>query len=190
MFPEISLGPFKIEYPDSYPTLLIGFLLILGLGYKFVYPKIRDLLKARQERIAQAQAQADALLAEAQAIHDEYAHRLAHIEEEHRARVEQAVKEADVLSAQIIAEAQQAAQAILQRTQEEIERERAYHQVLLRQQIVQIVLNAAEQAIRERTSEEAQHKLVREFVQQLALTASNGLSFAGRNGLVRNGEEE
>lgn len=189
MIPEVGLGPFKIEQPDAFPALILGFLILLWLAYKYAYPLARDLLKARTERIEQADKQADALLAEAQAIHDEYVQRLAHIEEEHRARVEQAVREAEALSAQIIAEAQQTAQAILQRAQQEVERERAYHQILLRQQIVQIVLDAAENAIRTMASEETQHKLVSDFIHQLAQSSLNGYTPVNRNSLAHGGGE-
>ncbi|CCW34349.1 ATP synthase F0 subcomplex B subunit [Chthonomonas calidirosea] len=189
MIPEVSLGPFKIEQPDAFLALILGFLILLWLAYKYAYPMGRDLLKARTERIEQAYKQADALLAEAQAIHDDYAQRLAHIEEEHRARVEQAVREAEALSAQIIAEAQQAAQTILQRAQQEVERERTYHQILMRQQIVAIVLDAAENAIRTMASEETQHKLVSDFIHQLAQSALNGYTPVNRNSLAHGGGE-
>jgi F-type H+-transporting ATPase subunit b len=171
---EIKLGPFAIEHPSAVIATLLGFVLLLFLLSRFAVPGIRGVFTTRTAHIAEVHEQADRHLSDAQQIRDDYARRIASIEVEHRQRLDAAVRDADAARADIIADAQEAARALRRRSEEEIARERTKQRILLRQQIVQITVDAAEQSILELNTESSQHKLIADFITRVGGHATNG----------------
>lgn len=165
---EIQFGPFALEHTESIIATLVGFLVIVFLIVRFALPGMRTQLVDRTARIENAQREAERHLAEARQIRDDYANRIAQIEVEHRTRLDEAVREADAARAQIISDAQETARALQRRAEEEIARERTRQRILMRRQIVQITLDAAEQSVRDLNSEAAQRRLIADFIARVS----------------------
>lgn len=165
-----QLGPFAIEYPDRLIAQILGFALFALILWKMPpsiplgIPFLRETLRERSARIAETQSQVENALADVQRLHDDYAARLRSIEQEARHRIEEAVREAEVAREEIITEAQQSAQLIRRRAEEEIARESARQRTLLRRQIVQSTLEAAEEAVRAHAGEQVQRLLITDFI--------------------------
>lgn len=166
-----QIGPFAIEYPDRILALLVGFVLIVLLLWKvnvplFSYPYVSGVLKERAERIARNHAQVERALTEVRQLRDDYAARLRSIEEETRQRIDAAVREAEAVREEIIAEAQETARLLRRRAEEELERERTRQRILLRRQIVQTIVDAAEHSVIAQSNDRMQRELIRDFIRK------------------------
>jgi F-type H+-transporting ATPase subunit b len=180
---EFQLGPVSIEDPKVFVAQCIGFLLFAALLWfvnvpVFSRPALREVLIEREKRVAEVHDQVDTALSETQRLHDEYAARLRNIEAESRERIDAAVREADAAHNEIIADAQRAATLVARRTEEELSKEQTRQRILLRRQIVQISLDAAESTVRSLTSDDVQRHLINDFIVRAAAApgteAANG----------------
>lgn len=172
----IELSPFKIEHPEIFVSVVIGFVLLAALIVRVPIPFLsvphyRKVLDERETRIATNKQQVDTAISEVQQLRSDYAARLERIEEEARQRISAAVREADAARAEIIAEAEQLAQAVRRRSEEELARERTRQRILFRQELVKSTLDSAEAAVREVTDETVQRRLIGDFIAQAATTA-------------------
>lgn len=170
--------PFEIEFPKQILASLIGFLLFLFIVIRLMpkdiplgWPFIQNALNQRKSRIETTHNQVDAALADTQKLHDDYATRLRTIEIEARERIDAAVKEAEIARAQIIAEAQQNAEQIKRRAEQDMAQEQIRQRILLRRQIVQLTLDAAERSVADLTDEKVQRNLISDFI---TTTATSG----------------
>lgn len=173
MIPPFGIGPFANEYPKAFLALIVGFGIFVLLAVKFGLPALKALLAQRESRIETAHNQVQTALGDVQKLRDDYAARIASIEAEQRERIDAAVREAEAVRGEIIAEAQSTANAINRRTQEELSRERTRQRLILRRQLVEAALNAAEQSIVATNSETTQRELIRDFTAQVK-TAGKG----------------
>jgi F-type H+-transporting ATPase subunit b len=167
--PDIQFNPVVIEDTRLILSLLIGFALlawlVLRVNIPFLsVPHYRAVLTERATRIETNKNQVDQALAEVSQLRNDYATRLARIEAEARERIDAAVREADAARAEIIAEAEQTAQVLRRRSEEEVARERTRQRILFRQQLVQRTLDSAESAIRAHSDENVQRSLISDFI--------------------------
>ena len=165
--------PWKIEHPEIFLSMVIGFgllfVLILRAPIPFLsVPHYKKVLDERSGRIETNKQQIDIAVSEVQQLRSDYALRLERIEEEARQRIDSAVREADAARAEIIAEAEQAAHAIRRRSEEEVARERTRQRIIFRQQLVKTALDSAEGAIREHSDETVQRRLIGDFISSAA----------------------
>lgn len=165
---------FNIEFPDRILAMVVGFILLVIVVMKMPpsiplgIPFLRTTLSDRQQRIQEAHDQVARALADVKKLHDDYDARLKRIEEEAKHRIDEAVREAEIAHDEIIAEARESARALVRRSEEELSRERTRFRIQLRQQIVQITLDAAEHAVREHSSDSVQRALIGEFITRAA----------------------
>ena len=181
---EFQFGPFAVEDSHVFMAQVVGFVL-LALLLWFVNvpvlsrPHLRGLLVDREARVEEAHNQVELALSDTQRLHDDYAIRLKNIEVESRERIDAAVKEATAVHNEIISDASNVAALVVRRTEEELARELARHRILLRRQIVQFSLDAAEGAVGALTNDAVQRKLIDEFIARASVAqtkeaAANG----------------
>lgn len=161
---EIPISPFSFEHPKAIIATVIGFVLLLVVIYRYGKPPIERMLGERARQVAEVYTHSERQLAEALQVRDEYAARIAGIEQEHRARLDAAVRDAEAAHADILADAREGVLALRRRSEQEIDRERTRQRILLRRLIVQFTLDAAEQSIRELNSDTAQRRLIDDFI--------------------------
>ncbi len=175
---ETQYIPFVIEHPETLLAMLVGLALVVLLAVKFGAPATRTMLTDRAQRIEQNLTSVQNALDDAQRLRNDYVARLQGIEVEQRQRIDAAVREADAARTEIIADAGQTAEALRRRAQEEIARERTRQRIQMRQQIVQISLDAAEHSVRAHTTDTVQRQLIQDFI-SLAATDGNGSAASG-----------
>lgn len=172
-----GFGPVLFEHPKDLFATLVGLALLVFLLYRFAVPGAKSLLSTRATLIETGILQVDRQLSDVAQLRNDYSNRIATIEKEQRERIGAAVRDADNARAEIIAEADETARAVRRRGEEEMERERTRQRILMRQQIVQITLNAAEEAVRMQNSDAVQRQLIRDFIGEVAKSGSqNGNS--------------
>ena len=181
MLAEFQLGPISIENPNILVSQILGFILFalfvwfLPKTIPLGVPFLKDATSERSARIGENLALVETAVSDTQRIHDDYAARLRSVEAEANQRIEAAVREAEIARGDIIADAQTAAEQLRRRAEEEIARESVRQRILLRRQIVQITLDAAEQSVRAMNSDKTQRNLIQDFIAR----AANGAPAAG-----------
>jgi F0F1-type ATP synthase membrane subunit b/b' len=173
---EIQFGPFSIEDPKAFLAQVIGFILLVLLLWfvnvpVFSRPFIRELLVSRETRVEEVHNQLDIAVADTQKLHDDYVERLRNIEIESRLQIDKAVREADAAHDAIIADAKQAAEAVLRRSEEELGREQTRQRILLRRTIVKISLDAAEETVVRLNDDKVQRSLIADFIRHAGSSA-------------------
>ncbi len=168
---EIGI-PWVIEFPEAFKGQVVGFILFAVVMWKFAKPAIGNMLNDRASRIAESHAQVDKALSEAKSVYEDYSARLRGIEGEQRERIGAAVREAEQVRGEMIAEAEQNAILIKRRVEEELSREQTRQRILLRRELIQQTMSAAEGSISAFSNESMQRTLIQEFVSQVATSSA------------------
>jgi F-type H+-transporting ATPase subunit b len=127
---------------------IVGFLILIVILAKFAFGPIYKMLEARQSSIRNNLDEAESRRNEMVRLQHEYEERLAKIEDEARDKIQSAVKEAQAARDEIITKAREESTRIVERGQQEVESERAKAMVEMRDQIAEMAIAAATQAVR------------------------------------------
>src|SRR5262249_28969159 len=127
----------------------IGFLLLFLILKKFAFGPIYGMLEQRQENIRGNLDEAQARRDEMVRLQHEYEERLAKIEDEARDKIQAAVRDAQTARDEILARAHADAEAIVQRGNEEVTRERERAMLEMRNQIADLAVSAAGKVIKQ-----------------------------------------
>ena len=168
-------GPFLIEDPKILLAQMIGLVLFLLIVFRLIpkalplgIPYLADQSQERAGRIETNMQQVEMALADTQRLHDDYANRLKGIEAEARTRIDAAVREAELARADIISDAEETTKQLRRRAEDELAREQTRQRILLRQQIVALTLDAAEQSARDHSTAQTQRHLISDFITRAA----------------------
>lgn len=107
--PPISF-PWTLERPENINLIqwiivnFIGFALIVWLVWKYLLPKIGEMLAERRTNISEMITQVDTTMRETAQLRDDYHSKLEGIQAETQLKLEQAMSEADILRNQILEE--------------------------------------------------------------------------------------
>ena len=127
---------------------IIGFSILVMVLAKFAFGPIYKTLEARQSNIRGNLDEAESRRDEMVRLQKEYETRLAQIEEEARDKIQVAVKEAQSARDEIIEKAREESTRIAQRGVEELHSERAKAMAEMRNEIAEMAIAAATQAVR------------------------------------------
>lgn len=177
MDPNANFGPLALNWPLII-TQLVGFGLLLWFLNRFVFKAIFAILDERRRDIQETYDQLDADRKRMEETRREYEARLAGIEAEARERIQAAVKEAQTLRNNLVADAQGQAEAILQQSRNESERERQKAFLEMRQQIVALAVAAAGKVVGDNLDSARSSRLVDDFITNVG----TGQVHAGQNG--------
>ena len=147
-------------------TVLI-FLTVLAILYKFAYPAILGAVEAREARIEELLAAARRDRDEASRLIEEQRTR----HEELRVQVQEMVAEGrtagERMRDEIVSEARQEQQAIVERARREIEQEMARALAEVRAQAVDLSIAAASKLVEKDLDSEGNRRFVRDFLDRL-----------------------
>ncbi|GAB4457215.1 MAG: hypothetical protein OHK0029_16590 [Armatimonadaceae bacterium] len=172
------LGDLNIDWV-AFAINIVGFLLLLAVANNLVFKPINTVLEERQQDVRVTYDKLEAEQKQMQELKAEYEQRLASIEAEAREKIQSAIKEAQAMRDQIIGEANTRARDMVARAESEVERERQHAMVAIREEVVDLALNATEKLIGDGLDKSRQRKLISEFI------ADQG---ARTNGVGRVGE--
>ena len=153
----------------------IAFAALFFFMWKWVLPHINRALEARREKIQGDLEGAEQARSEAQGLLADYRRQLSGAREEANRIIEEARKTAEALRRDAEARAEQEAQAIVARAQEEIlaERDRVLHD--LRSQVGELALTLAGRMVGESLDRERHLRLVDDYIRELGtMPSGNG----------------
>ena len=148
-------------------TQILGFLLMVWVLRRYAWGPMLGMLEARREKIAGEFREADRLKAEAMSLKAKYDAELKTIDAQARQKIMEAVSEGQRVAAEIKAQAQKDASARLERAADEIEREREKAKEIVKSQIIDLSLRAAEKILRQKLDDPNQRKLIGEFIDEV-----------------------
>lgn len=127
---------------------ITGFLVLIFILAKFAFGPIYRMLEARQSNIRGNLDEAEARRNEMVRLQKDYEERLAKIEEEARDKIQTAIKEAQASRDEILEKAREESTRIIARGNEELTSERAKAMAEMRDEIANMAIAAATQAVR------------------------------------------
>jgi F-type H+-transporting ATPase subunit b len=167
------LRSFGIE-PQFLLIQIVGFVILVWILAKYAFGPVYKMLDERQSTIRGNMDEAESRRNEMVRLQHEYEERLAKIEEEARDKIQGAVKEAQAARDEIIAKAREESTRIVERGQQEVESERAKAMVEMRNQIADMAIAAATQAVRGNLNAQNHSALIEQAIGSIGASTANG----------------
>ncbi len=142
----------------------IGFLLLLWLMKKFLFGKIKDVIKSRADEIKDTYKKSEDDRAEAERLKVEYQQKAVKADEAAEAKIQAAVDKAKGVSDEMMKEAQQAVADEKARAQMNIDMERKKALAEVRNQVVDLTILSTSKLIEQSTERETAEKLVDDVI--------------------------
>jgi F-type H+-transporting ATPase subunit b len=154
--------------PKIVVTQILGFLLLVWGLNKWAFKPLLGLLEKRRETITAEFKAADDRKADAEKLRTQYEQELRGIEAKARQRLQESMAEGQRLAGEIKTQAQEEASRRLHQAEDEIAREREKAKEILKEQMVQLSVRAAEKILRQKLDDPTQRKLAGEFIDEVA----------------------
>lgn len=156
---------------------ILAFLLLLAILKKFAWGALLKLIDERREKISSEFAHIEEAKQEMAKLKADYQERLAQIEEEARAKIQQAVVEGRRVAAEIEEGARAHNRESLEKTKEAIALEVAKAREELREQVVDLAIQATHKILQQHLDEETDRRMIEAFIQEVnTMDAGNGPS--------------
>jgi F-type H+-transporting ATPase subunit b len=143
---------------------VVGFLLLLVLMKKFLFGKIKDVIKSRADEIKDTYKKSEDAKAEAERLKAEYQQQAVKADEAAEAKIQVAVDKAKEISDQMLKEAHQAVADEKSKAQLNIEMERKKALAEVRNQVVDLTILSTSRLIKQSTQRETAEKLVDDVI--------------------------
>jgi len=125
------------------------------------------MMDERRQKIKDEFQRIDDEKAKAAQLKSDYENKLKNIESERRQKISEAVNEANKIASEIKAGAQTEARGIVARTAEQLDRDIAKAKVLLKEDMVNITMSAAEKILHEKLDEKKERQLIDKFISSI-----------------------
>ena len=146
---------------------VVNFLILVWLLKRFLYTPIRNAIDAREQRIAQELADADAKKAEAQKERDEFQHKNEVFDQQRAALLNQATEEAKAERLRLLDTARKEAAALSAKRQENLKIEAQNLNQAIARRTQQEVLAIARKVLRDLSATSLEQRAVEVFLQRL-----------------------
>lgn len=163
---EGPASPFEVNFGLFFWTWVVFVLLYFTLK-KFAWPAILRATEARERRIQQQLAEAEKANADAKAALEEHKRLLASARDRSHALLNEAKVVAQREREDLLAKARQEQEQMLERAKREIDAERARAVTEIRREAVDLSLAAASKLIEAKLDDDANRRLVTEFLDSL-----------------------
>ncbi len=138
----------------------VGFLILLVLMKKFLFGKIKDIIKSRADEIKDTYKKSEDDRAEAERLKVEYQQKAVKADEAAEAKIQAAVDKAKDISDELLKEAQQAVADEKAKSRQNIDMERKKALAEVRNQVVDLTILSTSKLIKQSTKRETAEKLV------------------------------
>jgi F-type H+-transporting ATPase subunit b len=145
----------------------ITFLVLLVVLKKFAWKPILTALEQRENAIRESLEKAEKAKEDAQKVLDQNSVNLAKAEEESKQIINQSRAYAEKLKDQIVQESKIQAKKMIEEAAAEIDRKKDAAFGELKNQVVEIAINAAEKILRENLNKETQTKIVNKYISEI-----------------------
>lgn len=145
----------------------VGFLFLLLLLKKFLFGRIKDMLKARADEIKDTYKKSDDAKSEAERLKGEYQRKVIQAEEEAEGKIQAAVVKANEISDEIVKEAHQTAANDRAKAQQGIEVERKKALAEVRNQVIDLTILSSTRLIQQTMQRKTAEKLVDDVIKEV-----------------------
>ncbi len=145
----------------------VGFIFLLLLLKKFLFGKIKDMIKARSDEIKDTYKKSEDVKSEAERLKGEYQRKVIQAEEEAEGKIQAAVVKAKEISDQIVKEAHQTATDDRAKAQQGIEVERKKALAEVRNQVIDLTILSSSRLIQQSMQRETAEKLVDDVIKEV-----------------------
>ena len=142
----------------------VGFLILLVLMKKFLFGKIKDIIKSRADEIKGTYKKSEDDRAEAARLKEEYLQKAVKADEAAEAKIQAAVDKAKDVSDEMLKEAQQAVANEKARANQNIDLEMKKALAEVRNQVVDLTILSTSRLIKQSTKRETAEKLVDDVI--------------------------
>jgi len=148
-------------------TQILGFILLVWILGRFAWGPIVSGLEERRRKIAGEFAEAERRQKDADAEKAKFEAELRGIDALKRASIQEGIADGQRVAAEIKTQANDEAQARLQRAEDEMEREREKAKELLKERVVSLSIRTAEKILQSKLDDPAQRKLAAAFIDEV-----------------------
>ena len=152
--------------PVNFICMIINILILYFLAKKFLFGRVDDIIKKRQEEIDTIYSTADRVTKEAQDSRREYQMQLAEFEKERSEKMDEAIKEAEARKTAIVERSNAEAEEILTEARSEASRIRSMAEIDRDKQVEELVFDVASRLAGQAITEEANSELYDKFLSQ------------------------
>lgn len=146
---------------------LLMFIILLALLRKFAWQPLMNIMKQREEHIANEIDQAEKCRQEAEKLLAEQRELMKQSRQEAQALIENARKFAEEQKEQIVASARAEAERVKETAKQEIEREKEQAMAALREQVASLSVFIASKVIEKELTEQDQRKLIEAYIKDV-----------------------
>jgi len=150
----------------------LSFLLLLWVLRKCAWRPLLNILDARRQHIEDELKKAAETREQLGRVQQEYAQRVAKIDDEARVKIQQAILESKRMASEIQEQARGQAAAILTKSKETVELELAKAKVALRDQVADMTVDAVERILHAKLDARADRRLVEDALDEMERGAS------------------
>ena len=155
-----------ISFNWSLVMILITFLILYLIVKKFFFEKIHDFMEAREQKVKDQFASAEAAEKQAEEHLAEYKNKLEDIDSERREVLRDSKEFAEEQAQKIIGEAKERAQDIIRKAEMEIEHDRIIFVKEMKEQVALLAIQAAEKIIEKELNEKEHMALIDEIISE------------------------
>lgn len=146
---------------------LLNLLILFLILKKFLFKPVKKILAERKAQVDNIYDEANKANEKAKANEKEYADKLSHVKDEATAILRSARENAELSGHEIVQEAHNKANAILRKTNLEIEQERKKAINEIKDEISEISINIAEQVVGREIDEKDHSELINTFIENI-----------------------
>jgi F-type H+-transporting ATPase subunit b len=146
----------------------VAFFLLLAFMWKFVFPKIGQVLDERSARIQGQMEEAEAIRVEAEQLRRQYEEQLADARNQADRIIQESRDQAERLRADIVARAEEEAAQLVARAREDVEAERGRLVQDLRTQVGNLSVELAGRIVQRELDPERHRELVDQYINELS----------------------
>jgi len=146
----------------------LAFLVLFVAMWKWGVPAVRNMERAREDRIRNDLEAAERAHAEAEAEKTQYERQIADARNEAGRIIEEARQSAEAVRTDLVARAEQEAREIRERAQADIANQRAQALAQLRDEVAQLSIDLAGRIVERNLDNETNRQLVESFLEQAA----------------------
>jgi len=143
---------------------LVAFGILLYVLHRFMYRPTLKMLDARAERVRQGAAQAEEARRQSEAARREYERMVEEARKQGQHLVAEATKAADKTRRDIEDEARQEASRLLEEARQQVETERRQALAALRDDIVDLSIEATRRVLQQQIDEDTQRRLIDRYL--------------------------
>lgn len=166
-------GIMSVDVTLLWATIVVFALFAWVLG-KFAWAPLLKIVDEREKLIRDQVEAAEKAATEARSLLAQHQEMLRGASREREEILQKTVKEADVVRADLVGKARAEADQVVARAREQMQREKDQAVAELRSQVADIAVEAASRIVQSSLTEEAQRKIVDDFIRELPSVQKEG----------------